>query len=52
MRVLLAMMQVGGAAEVAEALGIAESTVRTHLLRLFAKTGAKRQSDLIKLVAL
>jgi DNA-binding CsgD family transcriptional regulator len=51
MRVLLAMMQVGGAAEVAEILGIAESTVRTHLLRLFAKTGAKRQSDLIKLVA-
>jgi DNA-binding CsgD family transcriptional regulator len=51
MRVLLAMMQVGGAAAVAETLGIAESTVRTHLLRLFAKTGAKRQSDLIKLVA-
>jgi DNA-binding CsgD family transcriptional regulator len=51
MRVLLAMMQVGAAAEVAEILGIAESTVRTHLLRLFAKTGAKRQSDLIKLVA-
>jgi len=51
MRVLMAMMQVGGAAEVAEALGIAESTVRTHLLRLFAKTGTKRQPDLIKLVA-
>jgi DNA-binding CsgD family transcriptional regulator len=51
LRVLLAIMQVGGVSEVAEALGIAESTVRTHLLRLFAKTGAKRQSDLIKLVA-
>ena len=51
LRVLLAVMQVGGVPEVAEALGIAESTVRTHLLRLFAKTGAKRQSDLIKLVA-
>jgi DNA-binding CsgD family transcriptional regulator len=51
MRVLLAMMQVGGASEVAEALGIAESTVRTHLLRLFAKTGTNRQADLIKLVA-
>jgi DNA-binding CsgD family transcriptional regulator len=51
LRVLLAIMQVGGVSEVAETLGIAESTVRTHLLRLFAKTGAKRQSDLIKLVA-
>jgi DNA-binding CsgD family transcriptional regulator len=51
LRVLLAIMQVGGVSEVAETLGIAESTVRTHLLRLFAKTGAKRQSDLIKLMA-
>jgi DNA-binding CsgD family transcriptional regulator len=51
LRVLVAIMQVGGVPEVAETLGIAESTVRTHLLRLFAKTGAKRQSDLIKLVA-
>jgi DNA-binding CsgD family transcriptional regulator len=50
LRVLLAVMQVGGASEVAEALGIAESTVRTHLLRLFAKTGTKGQADLIKLV--
>jgi DNA-binding CsgD family transcriptional regulator len=49
--VLLAMTQVGGASEVAETLGIAESTVRTHLLRLFAKTGTKRQADLIKLIA-
>jgi DNA-binding CsgD family transcriptional regulator len=51
LRVLLAIMQVGGVPQVAETLGIAESTVRTHLLRLFAKTGAKRQSDLIKLMA-
>jgi DNA-binding CsgD family transcriptional regulator len=51
LRVLVALMQVGSASEVAEALGIAESTVRTHLLRLFAKTGTKGQSDLIKLVA-
>jgi DNA-binding CsgD family transcriptional regulator len=51
LRVLLATVQVGGAAEVAEALGVAESTVRTHLLRLFAKTATKRQADLVKLVA-
>jgi len=51
LRVLLAVVEVGGVPEVAEALGIAESTVRTHLLRLFAKTGAKRQADLVKLMA-
>jgi len=51
LRVLLAIVQVGGAPEVAEALGIAESTVKTHLLRLFAKTSTKRQADLVKLVA-
>jgi DNA-binding CsgD family transcriptional regulator len=51
LRVLLAVVEVGGVPEVAEALGIAESTVRTHLLRLFAKTGAKRQADLVKVGA-
>src|SRR5262249_14599082 len=49
LRVLLAIVQVGGVPEVAETLGIAESTVRTHLQRLFEKTGAKRQADLVKL---
>jgi hypothetical protein len=44
-------LQVGGAVEVAETLGVAASTVKTHLHRLFAKTGAKRQADLVKLVA-
>jgi DNA-binding CsgD family transcriptional regulator len=51
LRVLLAIVQVGGVPEVAATLGIAESTVRTHLHRLFEKTGAKRQADLIKLMA-
>jgi DNA-binding CsgD family transcriptional regulator/PAS domain-containing protein len=51
LRVLLAIVEVGGAPEVAEALGVAESTVRTHLGRLFEKTGATRQADLVKLVA-
>jgi DNA-binding CsgD family transcriptional regulator len=49
--VLLAIVQVGGVPEVAEALGIAETTVKTHLGRLFQKTGADRQADLVKLVA-
>jgi DNA-binding CsgD family transcriptional regulator len=51
LRVLLAVAQVGSVAEVAEALGIAESTAKTHLHRVFAKTGTKRQADLVRLVA-
>ena len=51
LRVLLAIVQVGSPAEAGEALGIAESTVKTHLHRVFAKTGTKRQADLVKLVA-
>jgi DNA-binding CsgD family transcriptional regulator len=51
LRVLLAIVQVGSTPEVAEALGISESTVKTHLHRVFAKTGAKRQADLVRLVA-
>jgi len=51
LRVLLAIVQVGGVAETAEALGIGEATVKTHLHRLFAKTGTSRQADLVKLVA-
>jgi DNA-binding CsgD family transcriptional regulator len=50
-RVLLAIVEVGGVPEVAETLGIAESTVKTHLKRLYEKTGASRQADLVKLFA-
>ncbi|HEX2655940.1 MAG TPA: LuxR C-terminal-related transcriptional regulator [Xanthobacteraceae bacterium] len=50
-RVLLAIVDVGGVPEVAEELGIAETTVKTHLSRLFEKTGTGRQADLAKLVA-
>ncbi len=51
LRVLLAIVEIGGVTDVADALGIAESTVKTHLLRLYAKTGASRHADLAKLVA-
>ena len=51
LRVLLAVVQVGGVPEVAEALGVAETTVKTHLARVFDKTGVHRQADLVKLVA-
>jgi DNA-binding CsgD family transcriptional regulator len=51
LRVLSGIVQVGGAPEVAEVMGISVSTVKTHLRRLFAKTGTDRQADLVKLVA-
>ena len=51
LRVLLAIVEVGGVAETADALGIGRGTVKTHLLRVFAKTGTGRQAELVKLVA-
>ena len=37
--------------QAAEALGVAFSTVKTHLIRIFTKTGARRQVDLVRLAA-
>jgi DNA-binding CsgD family transcriptional regulator/PAS domain-containing protein len=51
LRVLQAIVEVGGVPEVATALGVAESTIKTHVGRVFAKTGTSRQADLVKLVA-
>jgi DNA-binding CsgD family transcriptional regulator/PAS domain-containing protein len=51
MRVLMMIIKLGGVPEVAPALGISEATVKTHLQRIFAKTGTSRQADLVKLVA-
>jgi DNA-binding CsgD family transcriptional regulator/PAS domain-containing protein len=51
LRVLLAIVDVGGVPEVAAALGVAVTTIKTHLSRLFEKTGVTRQADLVKLVA-
>src|SRR5262245_5786321 len=51
LRVLLAIVEVGGVPETAQALGIAETTVKTHLQRLYGKTGTGRQADLVKLLA-
>jgi DNA-binding CsgD family transcriptional regulator len=51
LRVMLAIVDIGGVPEVAAALGIAVTTVKTHLSRLFEKTGVARQADLVKLVA-
>jgi DNA-binding CsgD family transcriptional regulator len=50
-RVLLAVVELGSVAETSRNLDIAESTVKTHLGRIFTKTDTKRQADLVKLVA-
>jgi DNA-binding CsgD family transcriptional regulator len=51
LRVMLAIVEVGGVPETALALGVAESTVKTHLHQVFAKTGTSRQADLVRIVA-
>jgi DNA-binding CsgD family transcriptional regulator len=51
LRVLLAIVDVGGVPESSEKLGVAETTIKTHLKQVFAKTGANRQADLVKLIA-
>ena len=51
LRVLLAIVEIGGVPETAATLGIAQTTVKTHLHRVFAKTGSRHQVDLVKLVA-
>jgi DNA-binding CsgD family transcriptional regulator len=50
LRVLLGLAEDATPADIAKRYGIAPSTVRTHLKSLFAKTGAKRQKDLVKLL--
>jgi len=32
-------------------LGVAETTVNSHLRRVFSKTGSSRQTDIVKLAA-
>ncbi len=51
LRVMLSIVDVGGVPETAATLGVAESTVKTHLHRVFAKTGTSRQADLVKIAA-
>jgi DNA-binding CsgD family transcriptional regulator len=51
LRVLFAIVEVGGVPEVATVLGVSEETVRTHLKHLFAKTGTNRQANLVRLIA-
>jgi DNA-binding CsgD family transcriptional regulator len=51
LRVLLAIVEVGGVPEVAESLGVSITTTKTHLNRVYAKTGTGRQADLVKIIA-
>jgi DNA-binding CsgD family transcriptional regulator/PAS domain-containing protein len=51
LRALQAVVDVGGVSRAASTLGISEATVKTHLQRIFEKTGTRSQIDLIKLVA-
>ncbi|HWV61154.1 MAG TPA: LuxR C-terminal-related transcriptional regulator [Sphingopyxis sp.] len=40
----------GSLVEAADRLGIAHNTARSHLRSIFAKTGARRQSQLVHLL--
>jgi DNA-binding CsgD family transcriptional regulator/PAS domain-containing protein len=51
LRVLRSIVEIGGVPETAQELGIAETTVKTHLHRVFSKTGTNRQADLVRLAA-
>jgi DNA-binding CsgD family transcriptional regulator/PAS domain-containing protein len=48
-RVLEAMLKGIGAAQAADTLGISAETARTHLKRIFSKTGTSRQAELMRL---
>src|SRR5262249_20877756 len=48
LRVLLAVVELGCVSNTARHLDIAESTVKTHLGRIFAKTDTRRQPELVK----
>ena len=50
LRVLLALTQGLGGKEAADMLGIGETTVRTHLQRIFSKTSTSRQAELLQLL--
>ncbi len=49
-RIVLNLVDGGSVASCAELLEVAESTVRSHLKSIFAKTGVRRQADLRTLI--
>ncbi len=50
LRVLLAVSQGLGGIEAADMLQVSEPTIRTHLQRIFSKTGTSKQADLLRLL--
>ncbi len=50
MKLLDLLVQGHTVSQAARMLGVADGTVRTHLIRLMAKAGVSRQADLIRLV--
>jgi len=51
LRVLFAIVEVGGVRKAAKVLGSTEANVKTDLQHLFKKTGTTRQAELVRLVA-
>ena len=49
-RVLQTVVEVGGVPLAADVLGISPETVRTHITKIFDKSGVRRQADLIRLL--
>lgn len=49
-RLAIELLAGGSRGEVAGRLGISDSTARTHLSRIFDKTGTRRQSELVALI--
>lgn len=50
-RLLATLFEGCSVPQAAHRLGVARSTARTHLQRIFDKTGARRQGDLLRMVA-
>ena len=48
--VVIEVIPGGGREDIARRLGVSVATVRTHLIRIFAKTGVRRQAELVRLV--
>ena len=47
--VVMEVIQGGAREDMARRLGVSVATVRTHLIRIFEKTGARRQTELVRL---
>lgn len=51
LRIFMWAVEGRGTAEIADLSGTSANTIKTHMRRLLSKTGARRQADLVRLVA-